>query len=167
MVSPAFDGSSGWSTNFMTMKAEKMESEDAENMKRAISEFPDPFVDYAKKGFKATLEGKEKYEGTDCYKIKLVKTPVLVEGKEEENASTYYFDAENHVPLGTKSVIKKGEAKGGISESVFSDYQEVDGFFMPFSITQKFNGQEGGAVKVTKYEINVPIDKKEFIFPTN
>ena len=44
MTQVAFDGVSGWSTNMMTMKAEKMASEDIENMKNTASrDFPDPF----------------------------------------------------------------------------------------------------------------------------
>ncbi len=167
MVSPAFDGKEGWSINFMTMKAEKMESEDAENMKRAAGEFPDPFLDYKTKGYVASYEGKEKFDGTECHKIKLVKTPQLVDGKEEENVTTYFFDLENNVPIASKSIVMKGEAKGSTSEMVMSDYQEVNGLFMPFSISQRFNGQEVVSIKINSYQVNVPVDKKEFAFPAS
>ena len=50
MTQVAFDGVSGWSTNMMTMKAEKMASEDIENMKNTASrDFPDPFLNYQQK----------------------------------------------------------------------------------------------------------------------
>jgi hypothetical protein len=165
IVQPAFDGTTGWNTNFMTMKAEKMETEDAENMKRESGDFPDPFLNYAKKGYKIALEGKEKVEGTECFKIKLTKKTMLVDGKEEENVVYYFFDTENFVPLLSQTTGKKGQAKGAKIETVYSDYQEVNGIYFPFSISQKFNGQVGFTMVVEKVELDVAVDAKEFAFP--
>lgn len=165
IVQPAFDGNTGWNTNFMTMKAEKMETEDAENLKREAGDFPEVFLNYDKKGYKIALEGKEKVEGTECFKIKLTKKPMLVEGKEEENVVYYFFDTENFVPLVSQTTGKKGQMKGAKMETVYSDYQEVNGLYFPFSISQKFNGQVGFTMVVEKVELNVAVDAKEFAFP--
>jgi len=165
IVQPAFDGNSGWNTNFMTMKAEKMEAEDSENMKQEAGDFPDPFLNYKDKGYKVALEGKETVEGTECFKIKLTKKPMKVDGKPEENIVYYFFDTENYVPILTRTTIKKGQMKGTTIESVFSDYQEVNGFFFPFSVSQKGNGQTFISIAVEKIETNVPVDPKEFAFP--
>lgn len=165
LVQLAFDGATGWSTNFMTMKAEKMETEDAENKKRDAGDFPDAFLDYAQKGYKIALEGKEKVEGTECFKIKLTKKPMMVDGKEEENVVYYFFDTENYVPLVVRSTAKKGQAKGVAIDAVLSDYQEVNGVFFPFSIAQKFNGQVGFTMVIEKIDLNVAIDDKMFAFP--
>lgn len=165
-VQMAFDGTTGWSTNQMTMKAEKMEAEDSENMKRSAADFPDPFIDYAEKGYKVELEGKEKVEGTDCFKIKLTKKPEMVEGKEVESVSYYFFDAENYVPLVVKNTVKKGPAKGVMIETVLSDYQEVNGLFFPFSMTVKSNGQAGQTINIEKVELNAAIEDKVFALPT-
>ena len=45
LVQPAFDGTTAWSTSFMTMKPEKMTSEQSENMKDA-AQIQDPFINY-------------------------------------------------------------------------------------------------------------------------
>lgn len=165
IVSPSFDGKEGWSTNFMTMKAEKMEAEDSENMRREMGDFPDPFIDYAKKGYKVALLGEETVEGAVCFKIQLTRKPELVDGKEVENTDTYYFDKENYVPIVQKSVINKGEGKGTVIETVFSDYQEVNGLMFPFSITQKANGQVAAGIVMEKYELDVAVNDSEFAFP--
>jgi outer membrane lipoprotein-sorting protein len=165
IVQPAFDGTTGWQTNFMTMKAEKMEAEDNEITKAEVEDFPDAFLSYKSKGYALELQGSETVEGTDCYKIKLTKKPIMIDGKEEENSSVYFFDKDNYVPIMTKSVIKKGPAKGKTSESLMSDYQEVSGVMMPFSIAQKFDGQLQASIMIEKIEVNVPIDDKEFTFP--
>jgi outer membrane lipoprotein-sorting protein len=164
-VQPCFDGETGWQTNFMNMKAEKMEAEDSELLKAQFEDFPDPFLKYKEKGYNAELLGSEIVEGTDCYKIKLIKKPFIIDGVEEENATTYFFDKENYVPILTKTLIPKGPAKGKFQETVLSDYQEVEGVVMPFSITQKFDGQVAASVEIEKIEINVDIEDSVFVFP--
>jgi outer membrane lipoprotein-sorting protein len=160
----AFDGKETWKTNFMTMKAEKGEAEDSENAAKSL-DFPDPFLDYKSKGYSIALEGEEKVEGTDCYKIKLTKKPIKVDGKEEEDFSFYFFDKENGVVIMNRSVGKKGQMKDVAIESLMSDYQEVNGLFFPFTVTQKVNGQEMFSMTMEKIEMNVAIDNKEFAFP--
>ncbi len=165
IVQPAFDGQVGWQTNFMTMKAEKMEAEDSEMLKSEFGDFPDAFLKYKEKGYTVELQGSETVEGTDCFKIKLTKKPVKADGVEVENASFYFFDKENYVPILVKSEIKKGPQKGKFSETSMSDYQEVNGLVLPFTIDQKFDGQTMASVKLTGIELNVTIDDKEFAFP--
>lgn len=163
-----FDGSTLWSTNQMSMKPEKSDAESTENYKlTAAADFPDPFLDYQKKGYKVELLGKETIEGTETFKLKLTKKPIKVDGKETENVSIYYFDAENYVPVVVESEITSGPAKGMISQTKMSDYQEVDGLMMPFSITQGAKGQPGGVtVNTTSVELNPKVDAKIFAFPS-
>ncbi|NJN33817.1 MAG: outer membrane lipoprotein-sorting protein [Saprospiraceae bacterium] len=164
IVQECFDGKEGWSTNFMTMAAEKMEAEDSENKSQEL-DFPDPFIDYAKKGYSITLEGEETVEGTVCHKIKLTKKPMKVDGKTEENFAFYFFDKENNVPIMSRSVIKKGQMKGVTSETFMSDYQEVNGLFFPFTIQQKMNGELAASVSVEKIEVNPEVKDGEFAMP--
>ncbi|MFZ1454700.1 MAG: outer membrane lipoprotein-sorting protein [Saprospiraceae bacterium] len=165
IVQPAFDGETGWQTNFMTMKAEKMEAEDNAITKSEVGDFPDPFLKYKEKGYNVELQGSETVEGTDCFKIKLTKKPVMIDGKEEENASIYFFDKENFVPIMVRNVVKKGPAKGKSSETAMSDYQEVNGLMMPFTMDQKFEGTTQASISVKTIELNVAIDDSVFKFP--
>ncbi len=165
IVQPAFDGTTGWQTNFMSMKAEKMEAEDNAITKDQVGDFPDPFLTYKEKGYTVELQGSEVVEGADCFKIKLTKKPIMIGGKEEENSTVYFIDKENYVPIMAKSVIKNGPAKGKTSESIMSDYQEVNGLMLPFTMQQKFDGQTQATITVEKIEFNVEIDDKEFAFP--
>lgn len=157
----AFDGKTGWSTNFMTMKAEKLDSETTENMLTQVKDFPDPFYNYKEKGFKVELLGKETKEGTECFKIKLTKTPITVAGKKEESVVFYYFDTENYVPIMTETEVKEGPAKGQISTSTMGDYQEVEGIFFPFTMNQG-----GQAMTVKTIVINPTVDEKVFEMKT-
>ena len=166
IVQPAFDGNIGWQTSMMTMKAEKMEAEDSEIMKQD-ADFPDSFLDYKTKGYTVSLEGEESVEGVACHKVKLTKKPVKIDGKEEANFVYYFFDKENGVPLMVRTLGKKGPMKGITSESLMSDYQEVNGIILPFTMNQKINGQLAVSITFTKLEINTNMEDAIFTFPEN
>ena len=163
MVQQAFDGEVAWGVNFMTQKAEKMEAEDIENIKRESGDFPDAFLDYKEKGYSIELMGKETVEGTECFKIKLTKKPMLIDGKEVENVTYYYFDTENFVPIVSESEIKAGQMAGSFSQTIFSDYQEVEGIYFPFYIDQKLKGSDQGQpVQIVSIEMNPEVDDSIF-----
>ena len=160
-----FDGETLWSTNFMTMKAEKSDAETTANMKLEMNDFPDSFLNYKEKGYTAELLGKETIDGTETFKIKLTKKPITVDGKKEENIEFYFFDTENFVPIAIHSEVKSGQAKGMISVVTMSDYDEVDGLYFPFSMSQGIKGQAGQPITIDKIELNPTVDAKEFAFP--
>lgn len=160
-----FDGETLWSTNFMTMKAEKSDTESTENMKLEVKDFPDSFLDYKNKGYSVELLGTETIDGAETFKIKLTKTPITVDGKKEDNIAYYFFDSENFVPIAMHSEIKSGPGKGMMSETTMSDYDEVDGLYFPFSMTQGVKGQPGQPITIKKIELNPVVDDNEFKFP--
>ncbi len=163
MVQIAFDGDTAWHTNFMSMKNEKMNNEATENMKRNTkAEFITPFLNYKENGFKIELIGKEEVEGTETFKIKLTEHPVMKDGKEVSKEVYFYFDTENFVPIVAEEEIKEGQYKGMKVQQVFSDYQEVDGIYFPYSTMTKFNGMSGQEIKLESVKINPEVDNAMF-----
>lgn len=162
-----FDGTILWGTNQMTMKAEKSDAEATENFKVSTqNDFPSPFLDYKKKGFKVELLGKETIDGAETFKLKLTKKPIKVDGKETENIEFYYFDTENFVPLIVESEVKSGPGKGMVGQSKFSDYQDVSGLLFPFTLTAGAKGQPGGQTIVfTAIELDPKVEAAAFAFP--
>ena len=122
-----FDGETLWSTNFMSMKAEKSEQEDIQIVKDELAEFPNPFLDYKKNGFTAELMGTEVVDESETFKVKLTKKPMVVDGEEVPNVSIYYFDTENFVPIMMHEEVMSGPGKGMIMEAKMNDYQQVEG----------------------------------------
>jgi hypothetical protein len=165
MTMAAFDGEKSWSTNFMTMEPEEGTAETSENSKRSMKEFPNALINYKNLGYSATLLGSEKIDGTDCHKIKLDKKTMLVEGQEVPNVEFYYLDKENNVPVLVESEIKEGEMKGKISQTKFSDYQEICGVFIPYSTSSGIKDGESQVIQFEKVEINPTVDDKDFKFP--
>lgn len=162
----AFDGEQSWAMNFQTQKAEAADSETSFNVKNeAKDEITGPFYNYKNKGYQVELLGKDTWEGTETFKIKLTKKPSLVDGAEVENTEIYFFDTENFVPLAVASVINSGPDKGATVQTVFSDYQEVDGLYMAFSQINKFNGQIGLEMHIKQVAFNTEIDETIFTMP--
>lgn len=161
-----YDGETLWSTNQMTMAAEKNDAEATTNYKNDINDFPDPFIDYAAKGHAVELIGKETIDGTETFKIKLTKEPIMVDGKQEQDVSFYYFDTENFVPIVMEKEVKSGPGAGMVSQVKFSDYQEVEGIYFPFSIMQGAKDQPGGQqITITNIVVNGDVDETQFAFP--
>lgn len=159
-----YDGQVLWSTNFMTMKAEKSDAETTEIFKVNSIDFPDPFLDYGSKGYKVELLGKETVEGTETFKIKLTRKPITVDGKAEENVAFYYFDAADFIPIMVEAEMKAGPAKGMVSQTSMSDYQEVNGVFFPFSMATGMKGGGKQAISISKIELNPQVEASAFTF---
>ena len=165
MIVDAFDGKTSWGINWMTMLPEESPAEDSENARRSAKEFPNGLVHYKNLGYSATLLGSEKVEGTDCHKIKLEKKTMLVDGKEVPNVEYYYMDKESNVPVLVETEINSGEMKGKISQTKFSDYQEVNGVYFPFSTTQGLKDGESQTIQFEKIEVNPTVEDSMFAFP--
>lgn len=166
MSQDAFDGTDAWSTNFMTQKAEKADAEESENKKRSIGDYPSPLLDYDKKGYTVEVMENEVVDGVDCYKLKVTKLPMLADGEEVDNIEYYYLDEETFVPLKTESEITSGPQAGTMVITLYSDYQEVDGLYFPFSMTFKTEDSEGQLIEFDSIELNPDVDDEFFAFPT-
>ncbi len=163
-----YDGETLWGTNQITMTAEKSDSETTENFKNDLNDFPNPFIDYKKKGYTVELIGKETIDGAETFKIKLVKEPITVEDKKVDDVEYYYFDSENFVPIVMEKELLSGPGKGMVFQTKFSDYEEVDGLYFPFSISNQVKGQPSngmGGVSIKKIITNPKIDDSIFKFP--
>ncbi len=165
MKQGVYDGEVLWNTNFMTMKAEKADAEQTANFKLNANDFPDSFVDYAEKGYTVELLGEETVDGAETFKVKLVKEPITVDGVEKDDVSFYFFDTENFVPVAMESEVNSGPQKGKVSRTTFSDYQEVDGLYFPFSLTQSIDGNTLFSMSLEGIELNPEVPDDHFAFP--
>lgn len=160
-----YDGETLWNTNFQSMKAEKADAEQQSNFKKQVNDFPDPFLNYKDKGYTVELIGTETIDGAETFKIKLTKEPILIDGKDVEDVSYYYFDSEAFVPLATDSDMKKGPMAGQVQRITQSDYQEVDGLYFAFSMTQGVKDGPSSPLTIESIELNPEVDESVFKFP--
>lgn len=161
----AFDGTVAWGTSQMTMKPEKAEADERENRLRSIGEYPSPLLDYSDKGFSVELLEDDVVDGVDCYKLKVTKKPMLVDGEEVDNVEYYYFDQESFIPLKTETEIPSGPEKGKMGITLYSDYQEVDGLYFAFSMTMKTEDTDGQLIEFETIELNPVVADDFFSMP--
>lgn len=118
-----------------------------------------PLVDYAAKGHKVELLGKEDVDGTECWKIKLT----LKTGRD----ITYYFDPKTYYIFRTVTVGgfggRGGGGQGGGQREMKMDYSEYkktdDGFVFAYKTTVV---GMGGGLFFEKIEVNKPVDEKVY-----
>jgi hypothetical protein len=161
-----YDGTSVWNTNFQTLKAEKVDEEAAVRFKQETADFPDALYNYKAKSYTLELVGKETIEGTETFKLKLTKKPLKFSGEMVDNINFYYMDTENFVPILVESEIKEGPQKGAVAQTKFSEYQEVQGLYFPFSMEQGIKGVGMQALIIDAVEVNPTVADSEFAFPT-
>lgn len=166
MSQDVFDGTVAWSTNQMTMKPEKSDAEESENKLRSVGDYPSPLLDYADKGYKVEKMEDAVVDGVNCFKLKVTKKPMLVDGVDVENVEYYFFDQETFVPLKTESEVTSGPGKGQMMIVLYSDYQEVDGLYFPFSMTLKSEDSDGQLIEFDSIELNPDVSDDFFAFPT-
>jgi hypothetical protein len=161
----AYDGTTVWSTNFMTQKAEKADDETSENTKRTCKEFPSALFHCADLGYTATLVGEETVDGVLCHKIKLDKKTALAEGKEVPNIEYVFIDKDTKAIIMAETELTSGEAKGKIAQTKYSDYQEFNGVYVAFSQTMGVKDGESQAITFEKIEANPTVNAENFKFP--
>ncbi len=154
----AYDGKNGWKINPFSGKKDA-ESLGEEELKQIVedSDFDGPLINYIQKGNKIELVGKEEYEGSDVYKLKVT----LANG----TVKYYFMDTDYFVPLKieTKQINRGTEYE---FETVLGDYKEVSGVYYPFSIESGVKGSPNkSSVTIEKIEINPAFDDARFALP--
>lgn len=155
----AYDGETAWMINPFQggESAQKMPEEEAKEFTEGS--FEAEYIDYAKKGHKVELEGKETIEGTETYKLKLTKENGTVE--------YHYFDSELFVPIMQSTAMMSGPQKGQFSQTFMSDYQEVNGVMMPYYMETKVNGESFQKITMETIEANIEIEEGLFSMPAS
>ncbi len=117
---------------------------------------------YAAKGSKAELAGRDTVNGISCYLLKLT----LANGNDIYYAidpNTYYVVREKRKATGMMGRRGGGQdapAADGMMVIEYSDYQKTpEGYVFPYSI--KRPGM-GGSMMIEKLEVNQPVDPKKF-----
>lgn len=152
------DGANSWQfMPFMGQPApEKLQGEElAEAIEQG--DFDGPLMDWKAKGHTVELVGTEAVEGAPAHKLKLTRKGGKVE--------FYYLDAETYlcVKREAKRVVRGTEIEG---EAWLSDYKEVAGMMVPFTMTQGMKGSDRKqSMTFDKVEADVPLDDSKFVMP--
>ena len=148
-----FDGTAGWTDDPQDGLREQAGAELADTRREA--DFYGP-LDLRRQYAKFTVLGSERTAGRASYAVQA--TPP--EGGEPD---ILYFDAQTGLPL---RVIGQSHAPQGAAkfEEDFSDYRNVDGVRLPFTISQR-SGETSFTVRLGGVRHNVDLDDSEFAPP--
>lgn len=153
----------GWSSNPRNGGSFEAMPEDAVKNQQQELDCPGPLVDYAVKGHKAELIGKEEVEGTEAIKVKLT----LKSGQDVN----YYFDPKTWYIIrmtrkgggfGGGGGGRRPGGQGGDGEMKidYSNYQKTDdGYIFPMTVSM---GMGGSNMTFEKIEVNKPIDTNKY-----
>ncbi len=106
-------------------------------------------IDYAAKGHKVELIGKEDVEGTECFKLKVTKKGGSI--------STLFFDPKTYYIVQSKSTQKANGQEMEVVTS-FSNYEKLpEGIVVAKSLTLPF-----GEMNMSKITVNGPVEESFF-----
>ena len=155
----AVDGETAWSVNPMmgSSAAVELSGVEAETMKEQ-ADMDGQLWNYKEKGNQLALEeGTEEVNGKACYVLKLTK--------ENGNHDFYYMDKESYMIHKVKTSTESYGTPMEV-ETILSDYQDVDGYKMPFKIEQSVGGQVAATIEMESVETNVELDDSMFAIPS-
>ena len=153
-----YDGTQGWANNPFAGKPnpEPMTDEDLKNISEE-ADFDGPLVDYAKKGNKLELVGKDKVEDKDVWRVRLTT--------KNGDVRYYLFDAGTFLLLKWEGK-RRAEGKEFPVESYFRDYRDVEGLKFSFQIDSGSSATDlTQKLVLDKIELNPEISDSEFTKP--
>lgn len=176
--------SKGWAASPRSNGEFKPMTDEQLKMSQGQMDPAGPFVDYASKGGKAELDGKDTVNGKECYKVKLTNAAgqEVVYSIDEQ---TYYILRETRkMPAGMGGGgmgggqpgggagggrrgggDASGDGRSGNFKMEFSDYQKTpEGYIFPYTIVA---GGFGAKSSIEKIEINKPVDESSLAKPGN
>ncbi len=125
-----FDGVNGWKLRPYLNRVE-VEPYTANEKKLASmqSELDGPLVDYAAKGTSVELEGTDKVDGRDAYKLKLTM--------KDGHLTHVWIDAQTFLEAKMDGQPRRLDGVEHPVEVYFRDYRQVDGLQVPFILETK------------------------------
>jgi outer membrane lipoprotein-sorting protein len=153
-----YDGAQGWANNPFAgkMNPDSMTDEDLRNISEE-ADFDGPLVDYAKKGNKLELAGKDKVEDKDAWRVRLTT--------KNGDVRYYLFDARTFLLLKWEGK-RRAEGKEFPVESYFRDYREVEGLKFSFQIDSGSSATDlTQKLVIDQIALNPEISDSEFAKP--
>jgi outer membrane lipoprotein-sorting protein len=165
-----FDGANGWKVRpFLNRRV--VEPYTAEEMKSASmqADLDGPLVDYAAKGTKIELDGVEKVEDRDTYKLKLTMN--------NGQSIHVWIDAQSFLETKIEGQPKRMDGEYRPVEVYYRDYRPVNGLQIPYiletrvlPLTQKSVGLRNTPVPpekivIEKVVVNPKLDESLFSKP--
>lgn len=149
----AFDGTTAWSINPFAGSGQPVaiSGPQADEIKMQ-SDFDSPLVNYKAKGYELELVGVENLGGREAYHLKLTS--------KEHRVQQLYLDAKTNLEI---KIV--GDPQMGSVENELSNYREIQGLKLPFTMKTVSAGSVVSQTTVDAVELNPRIDDAMFKMP--
>lgn len=152
-----YDGEKGWSVNPMTGSPDAQPMGEMEEKSfRLQADMDGLLLDWAAKGYTVEYLGTDEVEGTPAYKLRLDTGDGMV--------FDYLFDQEHFLVLKQNSKVTH-EGNEFETQTYMSDYQDVDGFMVPFAVENRMGDQVMNQIMLETVTNDVPVDAAVFVMP--
>ncbi len=151
----AYDGTKAWTQMPMTPQPTEMPKEQAASF-RAQAVFDSPMVDFAARGYKIELLGKEAVNGKEAFKLGITAP----EGTKE----TLFIDAEKYLAVKTVTMVAMPEGDQQ-AEITFSDHRDVGGVMTPHKVVTVIGKNAPMEMKVENLQWDVDVPDTFFAMP--
>jgi outer membrane lipoprotein-sorting protein len=151
-----YDGTNGWKLRPFLNRHE-VEPYTADEMRVASlqTDLDGPLVDYAAKGIKVEVEGNEKVEGRDSYKLKLT-----LKGGQVQHV---WVDAQTFLETKMEGTPRRLDGKYHSTAVYYRDYRSVNGLMMPYLLETAVEGvQQTEKIEIEKISVNPKLDDSQF-----
>lgn len=125
-----YDGTNGWKLRpYLNRLDVEPYSQDELKLASMQADLDGPLIDYASKGIRVELDGIEKVEDRDCYKLKLT----MSDGRTIHD----WIDAQSFLEAKMEGQPRKLDGKVHPVEVYYRDYRPVSGLQIPFALETK------------------------------
>ncbi len=154
-----YDGVNGWKVRPFLNRRE-VEPYTAEEWKQAAaqSDLDGLLFDYAAKGSKVELEGQDKVEDRDAFKLRLT----LKDGQVRH----VWVDAQTFLETKVEGSPRRLDGKYRPVSIYFREYKPVQGLILPFVIETAVDGvAQSEKILIEKVSVNPQLDDSHFVKP--
>ncbi|MBE9491453.1 MAG: outer membrane lipoprotein-sorting protein [Bacteroidetes bacterium] len=152
-----YDSGKGWMINPMTGTTDPVDLGEMQiKQMREQADMDGVLYNWKEKGYQVEFLGTDEMEGTEVYKIKLVK--------EDGDENIFYIDTENYLILKT-NLKTNYQGSEVVIDNYFSNYKPVDGILIPYNMETRMEEQTVNQVVIDTVKLNVEIDDSLFIRP--
>lgn len=154
-----YDGTNGWKVR-PYLNRNDVEPFTADELKSESekADLDGYLVDYAAKGTKVDLEGVEKVEGRDAYKLKLTQ--------KNGQVAQVWIDAQNFLDVKVSGTPRRMDGKMHAVSIYLRDYKSVQGLMIPYVMETAVDGyKDTHKTVIESVVVNPKIDDSRFAKP--
>lgn len=151
-----YDGSNGWKLRpFLNRHDVEPFTEDEMKAVALQSDLDGPLMNYASKGTKVEVEGTDKVEDKDAYRLKLT----FRSGETQH----LWIDARTFLEAKIEGSPRRLDGKYHPVEIYYRDFRTVSGLTMPYLMETKVQGvRQSEKIEIEKLTVNPPLEDSRF-----